>query len=180
VRGTAPREMSAGKDGTAIGGGGISDRRDRSIRLWGERGQAALERGHVLCLNASVVATETLKNLVLPGVGKITIVDNKQVMTKDLGNNFFLDMECVGQLRGKMVLQNLIELNGDVKGEHVAEDPETLVDQKPDYFSSFSCVIATDLPEPCLLKLASILWDAGIPLFVGRAYGMVMLTRIPP
>ena len=94
-----------------------SERKDRSIRLWGgedracarcitagapaalacrlflprvltwaticaraaERGQLALEQGHVCVLNATALATEVIKNLVLPGVGQFTLVDNQRV-----------------------------------------------------------------------------------------------------
>ena len=44
---------------------------DRQLRLWAASGQQALEDAHVLLLNSGsgVVGVETLKNLVLPGVG---------------------------------------------------------------------------------------------------------------
>lgn len=38
---------------------------DRQLRLWGYRGQRALERARVALLGVSPVHTETLKNLVL-------------------------------------------------------------------------------------------------------------------
>ncbi len=44
-----------------------SDKYDRQLRLWGERGQRLLESAKVVLLGASAVGTETLKNLVLPG-----------------------------------------------------------------------------------------------------------------
>jgi len=71
----------------------------------------------------------------------------------------------------------LLELNDEVKGTAVDEDPVDLINNQPDFFSKFSCVVATDLPEPALLKLASQLWDKKIPLCVGRAYGMIGLWR---
>ena len=44
-----------------------------------ERGQLALEQGHVCLLNATALGTEVLKNLTLPGVGHFTIVDKQRV-----------------------------------------------------------------------------------------------------
>lgn len=43
---------------------------DRQLRLWAATGQAALESANVLLINsgAGTVGTETLKNLVLPGL----------------------------------------------------------------------------------------------------------------
>lgn len=41
---------------------------DRQLRLWGSSGQEALENAHIALINVSAVGTETLKNLVLPGM----------------------------------------------------------------------------------------------------------------
>lgn len=47
-------------------------------------------------LGTSSAGSETLKNLVLPGFGNITIVDDKLVEQRDLGNDFFVTNEHVG------------------------------------------------------------------------------------
>lgn len=52
------------------------DKYDRQVRLWGANGQKALATAHILVLGTSSAVSETLKNLVLPGIGKFTIVDN--------------------------------------------------------------------------------------------------------
>ena len=66
---------------------------DRQLRLWAASGQAALENAKVLLLNSGsgVVGVETLKNLILPGVGSFTIVEETNGSELDLGVNFFLD-----------------------------------------------------------------------------------------
>lgn len=46
-------------------------RYDRQIRLWGEDGQRALESAKICLINATATGTETLKNLVLPGLHQI-------------------------------------------------------------------------------------------------------------
>lgn len=51
------------------------------------------------------------------------------------------------------------------------------VPQNPEFFSKFSCVVATDLADPQLAKLAALLWEKEIPLMVGRAYGMIGTWR---
>ena len=53
-------------------------------------------------IGATATATEILKSLVLPGVGYFTIIDGKKVTQEDIGNNFFLDNECVNQFRGSV------------------------------------------------------------------------------
>jgi len=58
---------------------------------------------------------QTLKNLVLPGVGRFTVCDDKTVMAEDLGSNFFVCPDRVGSSRAVAVTDLLCELNPDVK-----------------------------------------------------------------
>ncbi|CZT07138.1 hypothetical protein WAI453_010841 [Rhynchosporium graminicola] len=92
---------------------------DRQLRLWAASGQQALEDAHLLLLNsgAGTVGVETLKNLVLPGIGKFTIADSASVEESDLGVNFFLDEESLGKPRSESCVKLLLELNPDVEGE---------------------------------------------------------------
>merc|ERR1719362_702751 len=55
-------------------------------------------------IGATATATEILKSLVLPGVGYFTIIDGKKVTQEDIGNNFFLDNECVNQSRESVAI----------------------------------------------------------------------------
>jgi len=68
-----------------------NEKYDRQIRLWGVDGQQDLENANICLLNVTAVGTEILKCLVLPGVGKFTIVDKSNITPEDLGSNFFLD-----------------------------------------------------------------------------------------
>lgn len=58
------------------------------FRIWGEQGQAALEKASICLLNCGPTGSEALKNLVLGGVGSITVIDGSKVEVGDLGNNF--------------------------------------------------------------------------------------------
>lgn len=66
---------------------------DRQLRLWGSQGQRRLAESTILLLGASTAGVEALKNLVLPGCGHFTVVDDKLVTERDLGNNFFCSPE---------------------------------------------------------------------------------------
>ncbi|RKF62917.1 NEDD8-activating enzyme E1 regulatory subunit [Erysiphe neolycopersici] len=92
---------------------------DRQLRLWAADGQEALERADVLLINSGsgVVGVEILKNLILPGIGKFTIIDNNKVSETDLGANFFLDEACLGKSRAECCVYFLQELNQDALGE---------------------------------------------------------------
>ena len=89
---------------------------DRQLRLWAASGQAALENAKVLLLNSGsgVVGIETLKNLILPGVGSFTIVDETNVSELDLGVNFFLEESSLGRWRAEETRKFLQELNPEV------------------------------------------------------------------
>ncbi|KAJ5159493.1 uncharacterized protein N7482_006497 [Penicillium canariense] len=118
---------------------------DRQLRLWAATGQQALEDSRVLLVNSDgplgtsstgvsgVVGVETLKNLVLPGIGGFTIVDPATVTASDLGVNFFLEQESLGKSRAEETCRLLRELNPDVQGyfysKHITDllhDPEFL------------------------------------------------------
>ncbi|CAN0340308.1 unnamed protein product [Ectocarpus fasciculatus] len=103
---------------------------DRQLRLWGGSGQKALMEANILLVNASATGTETLKNLVLPGVGRFTILDAEEVRQFDQGSNFFVGPEHVGLPRAKVVTAELLcEMNPDVKGGYVQEDPDSLMNK---------------------------------------------------
>ena len=94
---------------------------DRQLRLWAASGQQALEDARVLLLNSGsgVVGVETLKNLILPGVGSFTIVDEAEVSDKDLGVNFFLEDNSLGKPRAEETCKLLQELNPEVNGNAI-------------------------------------------------------------
>ncbi|KAI0003164.1 hypothetical protein F4779DRAFT_110518 [Xylariaceae sp. FL0662B] len=101
---------------------------DRQLRLWAASGQAALESANILLVNSGpgTVGVETLKNLVLPGIGKFTISDDALVNEADLGVNFFLDESCLGKLRSECCTKLLEELNPEVQGDWYPKTAEAL------------------------------------------------------
>ncbi len=107
---------------------------DRQLRLWAASGQRALEEAHILLIiggdptdsqsgsNSSVTGVETLKNLVLPGIGNFSIADCATVTEADLGVNFFLEAESLGKSRAQETVKLLQELNPDVSGRAVLHE----------------------------------------------------------
>ena len=79
-----------------------SDKYDRQLRLWGANGQRALMTANILLLGADAVGTETLKNLVLPGVGRFCVLDDKLVTEADLSSNFFVEFGRLGKSRAEV------------------------------------------------------------------------------
>jgi amyloid beta precursor protein binding protein 1 len=151
---------------------------DRQLRLWGDHGQSLLESSRVCLVNATATGTEILKNLVLPGIGAFTVVDGAVVTAADLGANFFVSNDEVGESRSQVTVSLLQELNKDVKGNFIDEDFETVLGNDTNFFSKFTLVIASDLCETSLLKLSEVLWKSCTPLVVASSYGLLGYIRI--
>ncbi|KAG0254208.1 NEDD8-activating enzyme E1 regulatory subunit [Mortierella polycephala] len=134
---------------------------DRQLRLWGSSGQEALESAHILLINATAVGCEILKNLVLPGIGHFTVVDQGTVVQSDIGSNFFLDSESLGKSRAERACELLGELNEDVQGHWVAKDIISILAENPRYLAQFSMVIATDVTRQTAEKLGALCWVNG-------------------
>ncbi|KAL2456852.1 NEDD8-activating enzyme E1 regulatory subunit [Forsythia ovata] len=151
---------------------------DRQLRIWGEQGQEALEKSSICLLNCGPTGSETLKNLVLGGVGSVTVVDGSKLELGDLGNNFMVDESSVGQSKAKTVCAFLQELNDAVKAKFIEEHPEALIESNPSFFSQFTLVVATQLVEDSMVKLDKICRDANVMLIFARSYGLTGFVRI--
>lgn len=129
---------------------------DRQLRLWAASGQAALEGAHLLLINAGsgVIGIETLKNLVLPGIGHFMIVDPAIVQEEDLAVNFFLDETSLGKSRAEQTCNFLKELNPDVEGHFLSEPLETFV-TRPDALTPYSHILVASPVDPQILLAVS-------------------------
>ncbi|UPX19037.1 uncharacterized protein EKO05_0009313 [Ascochyta rabiei] len=157
---------------------------DRQLRLWGATGQLALENSHILLINngPGVVGIETLKNLVLPGIGQFTIQDSALVTEADLGVNFFLEDQHLGGFRAEHTCNLLKELNPDVDGHFITEPIESWLVQ-PDALRPYTLIIATAPVRPELLEKLSVHASAAlIPLFYVHSIGFYshFSVHLPP
>lgn len=149
------------------------------MRLWGIEGQKRLEAAHICVLNGGCTASETLKNLVLPGIGKFTIVDDKIVENRDLGNNFFLELVSLGKPRADEVRRLLFELNDFCEGSYaIKQNPIDLITNNPDFVKDYTVIIATELPEKFVVKLSEACEKHSKPLVVVRLNGFIGYIRV--
>ncbi|KAL0650858.1 hypothetical protein Bca4012_093549 [Brassica carinata] len=133
----------------------IGSRSNQSLEhgwIWGKVGRAGLEEASICLLNCGPTGSEALKNLVLGGVGSITIVDGSKVELGDLGNNFMVDERSVGQSKAKSTCEFLQELNDSVKANHSVKDS--------------------------MVKLDKICREANVKLVFVRSYGLVGIVRV--
>ncbi|CAO1635685.1 unnamed protein product [Parajaminaea phylloscopi] len=154
-----------------------TQRYDRQLRLWASSGQASLESAKVLLVGASHLGAQVLKNLILPGIGAFTVLDGQRVTRYDVGNNFFLEPESAGQPRAHEVARFLSELNPGVKSEAKEADPAELLSSHPEFFTSFSLIIAANQSPQVRRALGALAWQgrqgASIPLLCVRGAGML-------
>ncbi|KAJ5497473.1 hypothetical protein N7463_009460 [Penicillium fimorum] len=156
---------------------------DRQLRLWAATGQQALEDSHVLLVNSDgalgqyntgvsgVAGVETLKNLVLPGIGGFTIVDPAIVTESDLGVNFFLEEESLGKSRAEETCRLLKELNPDVQGHYYLKCAgELLID--PEFLPQYKLVIISGpMKRSTLVPLIQEAKQLGIPVLYLHSVG---------
>lgn len=88
---------------------------DRQIRLWGLAAQNKMRKAHILVHNLQGIATEVTKNIVLSGIGTLSIVDSDEITGTDLSSGFFYREEEVGQLRVEKAKERIQALNPLVK-----------------------------------------------------------------
>ncbi|OAA55997.1 ubiquitin-like activating enzyme (UlaA) [Cordyceps fumosorosea ARSEF 2679] len=155
---------------------------DRQLRLWAASGQAALESSNILLVNSGpgTVGVETLKNLVLPGIGQFTIADDAVVEAADLGVNFFLDESSRGKPRAQCTTEYLMELNPEVSGEWYPKSPGKLDIQAVLSNASPYTIILYTLPLPA--ETIQVIEDYGrhhnIPLVAIRSVGFYGYFRV--
>ncbi|KAF2492193.1 hypothetical protein BU16DRAFT_491642 [Lophium mytilinum] len=157
---------------------------DRQLRLWAASGQAALEESHILLINSGpgVVGVETLKNLVLPGIGNFTILDSTIVSEEDLGVNFFLEEEQLGGFRAEHTCNLLKELNPDVQGSYITEPIESFI-LKADALKPYTLILVTaPIAQELLSKLSANAETAAIPTFYIHCTGFYshFSIHLPP
>ena len=153
------------------------DKYDRQTRLWGE-GQILICAAKLLCLNSDSCTCEILKNLILSGVGEVTIVDDAKITQEDLKNNFFVDADDVNKSRGEIVLKNLLELNPDVKGNFINKCAKEYIDDEKNDFKSFTVLIATNLLSEENDKLYSIAKKNNLRLVIVKNNGLINYIRL--
>ena len=128
------------------------DKYDRQTRLWGE-GQILISNSKLLCLNSDSLSSEILKNLILSGVGEVTIIDKANITKEDTKTNFFVDLDDIGKSRAEIVLKNLLELNPDVKGGFIEKTAKEFLDDNNNDINNNNIIIETNLNKRKKFKL---------------------------
>lgn len=134
--------------------------------------QQKIQNAHILLINMRGLAHEVAKNLVLAGIGSITLLDGSPVTEVDLGCQFFLSeggASLVGQNRAEASSRALRKLNPRVQ---VHVDAEDVTAKGPSYFAAYGIVIATDLDPDAFNIINTATRINGRPFYAAGTHGM--------
>lgn len=134
----------------------------------GKDAQQQIRKARVLIVGMGSVSAELGKNLTLSGFGHITVMDDQKVGPADLGANFLLPADSVGQMRATVSVASLAELNPMVVLEDRVEGLDSLT---PSQIKEYKVVCASELSAAGEMKLDEQCREAGVPLLSSRSFG---------
>ncbi|CAG8036568.1 unnamed protein product [Penicillium salamii] len=146
---------------------------DRQIRLWGVQAQEKIRSANILLVTAKALANEVAKNLVLAGIGSLTIIDHQDVTEEDLGAQFFVaeaqnEGDVIGKNRAEVAGPQIRKMNPRVKLNIDTSDVKT---KQPDFFAQFDITIATELDFLTNTTVNAACRLANKPFYAAGLYG---------
>ncbi|KAL9618568.1 MAG: hypothetical protein Q9160_006752 [Pyrenula sp. 1 TL-2023] len=142
---------------------------DRQIRLWGVKAQEKLRSARILLVGMKALATEIAKNLVLAGIGSLTILDPGLVTEEDLGAQFLVSEEQIGQNRAQAASSELQKLNPRV---NLIVETEPIQTKPADYCAPFDITIATALDFDTLTTVNASCRISNRKFYAADTHGM--------
>mgnify|MGYP002621240296 CR=1 FL=1 len=135
------------------------------------KAQEKIRNANVLLITIRALGNEIAKNLVLAGIGSLTIVDSAPITEADFGAQFFLSSEDtpIGTNRAVAAKDNVQRLNPRVR---ITVDTEDIRTKSPDFFEPFNVIIASDLDPTTLTQVNSAARQYNRPFYVAASHGM--------
>ncbi|GAA5972840.1 hypothetical protein JCM8115_005976 [Rhodotorula mucilaginosa] len=116
---------------------------DRQLRLWGAAAQARMLASNVLFAGRfRGIAVDAVKNVVLAGVGALTLLDGDDLEPEDLGANYFVTEHEIGQKRVEASAPRIRALNPRVNLSTETDASRLFAD---DFLRQFDLVVVTDV-----------------------------------
>lgn len=145
---------------------------DRQIRLWGFSAQKRIQQSSVLLITCRALTNEVAKNLVLAGVGSVTLVDAAPLTDADLGAQCMVTSAAVaaGKTRAAALAEALRRLNPRVRVVDGTDDSAVVV--SPAFLGAFDLVVATDLSSSGFSAVSRSARAARVPLYCAGVHGL--------
>ncbi|KIO19712.1 hypothetical protein M407DRAFT_246078 [Tulasnella calospora MUT 4182] len=146
---------------------------DRQIRLWGIEAQERMRNATILVVNLKGVAHETIKNIVLAGIGTLICYDSDVVHEEDLGAGFLFREEDVGKKRTDAARPNIEALNPLVTVKTLS-DPQDISDASlPALLKDTHLVCVTDSSREELIRFDNACRQSDTMFYAGGTYGLL-------
>ncbi|CAG8607816.1 13162_t:CDS:2 [Ambispora leptoticha] len=142
---------------------------DRQIRLWGLEAQQRMLSSKILVVGMRGLSNEVCKNLVLAGIGSLTILDDQKVTPEDLGAQFFLSANDIGKNRAVASRDRIRNLNPRVV---VTADSDNLAKKSEEFFSKFDVICLTDCDLDTLIRVNEICRKFDKKLYASSTMGL--------
>ncbi|KAJ7957224.1 SUMO-activating enzyme subunit 1B [Quillaja saponaria] len=116
---------------------------DRQIRVWGADAQRRLSKAHILVSGMRGTVAEFCKNIVLAGVGSLTLVDDRTVTEEALFSNFLIPPEenlYSGKTLAELCCDSLKDFNPMV---HVSVEKGDLSSFDVGFFDKFDVIVVS-------------------------------------
>ncbi|XP_038893688.1 SUMO-activating enzyme subunit 1B-1-like isoform X2 [Benincasa hispida] len=116
---------------------------DRQIRVWGADAQRRLSKAHVLVCGMKGAVAEFCKNVVLAGIGSLTLVDNRLVTEEALSANFLIPPdESVfgGKTVAELCCDSLKDFNPMVRVSVVKGEPSSFDEE---FLKTFDVIVVS-------------------------------------
>ncbi|PXF47707.1 NEDD8-activating enzyme E1 regulatory subunit [Gracilariopsis chorda] len=158
-------------------------RYDRQLRIWGDAGQSALRAASLCAISATAAAAEAIKNLVLPAIGALTLVDGTDLRQLPPTAHFFLSSPQRPHNRAHALVAALHALNSDVRTSFIPHHAHEFIDSVSAAYAfvlRFSLVLVADMPASHTLVrfLSQAAFRANVPLVLLRCHGMIGYLRV--
>lgn len=131
--------------------------------------QARMRSAKVLLINLGALGTEVAKNVVLSGIGSLTILDEHEIVDEDLRTQFFISKEEVGQKRLEAAKPRIQDMNPRVD---LRTDVDNFKRKSESYFEEFDLIIGTDLSREEIRTINAISRKYNIPLYIAGLHGI--------
>ncbi|KAJ4838173.1 SUMO-activating enzyme subunit 1B-1 [Turnera subulata] len=116
---------------------------DRQIRVWGADAQRRLSKSHILVYGVKGTVAEFCKNIVLAGVGSLTLVDDRAVTEEASYANFLIPSDesvHAGKTIAELCCDSLKEFNPMVR---VSVERGDLASRGAEFFDMFDAVVVS-------------------------------------
>lgn len=148
---------------------------DRQIRLWGLSSQQKLLQSKVLIINLNPIGMEITKNLILSGMGNLTIWDNFKVNLNNVGTHFNITENDIGKYRIDASKKYFDDLKNSsfINVNYDSLNWDQMVDNEiREKMSGFDLIIGNQLTSNQSIKLNQITRSLNIPTYITMNNGL--------